>query len=455
MIQLSAYAGKKVGVFGLGKAGQATVAALVTAGAEIFAWDDRAAPSKNGGCTIMDFNDWPWGELECLVLSPGVPFTHPEPHAVVKKAKKYGCLITCDIALLMGACGDTRIIAITGTNGKSTTTSLTGHILSENGIKTEVGGNIGTPALELSPLSDDGVIVLELSSYQLDLLDHPRFHITVWLNISPDHLDRHGDMNGYISAKQRIFPGQKENDNAIICIDDTYSKQTASILSSQLTQVSTKQEIVDGVYVKDGILYHPEENFTCDLTGIESLIGEHNGQNAAAAYAAAYKIGIKPAAIYRAMQSFPGLRHRLQRAGQIGNVWFINDSKATNAEAASHALAAFKDIYWIVGGKAKDGGINSLTPYFPHVHHAFLIGDAQEEFSKTLEGKVTYTRSGDLKKAVESAAKMALENSEKDSVVLLSPACASFDQWASFEQRGDVFCTLVHDIEEQKERYAL
>jgi UDP-N-acetylmuramoylalanine--D-glutamate ligase len=401
---------------------------------------------------MLPIDQWPWQELSALVLSPGVPLTHPKPHAVVELANRHNCPIIGDVELLCRACPDARTIAITGTNGKSTTTTLIGHILREAGLKTEIGGNLGTPALALEPLGKDGIYVLELSSYQLDLLQTARFNVAVFLNVTPDHLDRHGDMAGYIAAKMHIFDRQQPDDVAVIAVDDVYMQGIRDwawgIGGRRVVEVSNQHALPAGVYVHKGMLHDnsplmPHAQSPMSLTQITSLTGRHNWQNAAAAYAAARACGIAPDVIYSAMQSFPGLRHRLQLVATINGVRFINDSKATNADAVSHALAPYETIYWIAGGKAKAGGIESLSRYFPTIKHAFLIGAAENEFAQTLEGKVPYTRSHTLESAVTQAAEHAFADGKKNAVVLLSPACASFDQFKSFEQRGDVFCDLV------------
>jgi len=457
MITVTEYAGQKVGVFGLGKAGQAAVASLSAGGAQVFSWDDKG----NGS---MAFEQWPWAELKALVLSPGVPLTHPKPHPVVELAHAHNVPVIGEVELLYRACPDARFIGITGTNGKSTTTTLIGHILQHAGVKAEVGGNLGTPALALAPLGKDGIYVLELSSYQLDLLKTVRFNIAAFLNVTPDHLDRHGDMEGYIAAKMHIFDRQQKGDVAVIAVDDEYTKgiRDSGFRIQEIIEVSAYQTLVAGVYVQDGVLIDariPNPESRIRLNDIATLTGQHNWQNAVVAYGVARACGVAPDVIYKAMQSFEGLRHRLQTVAIIKGVRFINDSKATNADATSHALAPFENIYWILGGKPKEGGIVPLAEYFPKVAHAFLIGQAEDEFAQTLEGKVAYTRCGTLDVAVKKAADMAFKDSGSKisspnpesrilnpPVVLLSPACASFDQFKSFEERGDVFCTLVEEL---------
>ena len=434
MITVTEYKNQKVGVFGLGKAGEAAVASLLAGGAEVFAWDDNIKEGSGQGAEVRkNYREWDWENLKALVLSPGVPLTHPHPHGVVALAHKHNVPIIGEMELLFRAQPDAIYLGITGTNGKSTTTTLIGHILQEAGVRCEVGGNLGTPALALAPLGKGGVYVIEMSSYQLDLLKTVRFNVAVLLNITPDHLDRHGDMAGYIAAKKHIFDRQGKSDVAVV--EEVISGQLSVV--SKLVKISADSELENGIYVKDGILYDGKTKF--DISKIVSLTGKHNWQNAAAAYAACRAVGVALEKIYAAMQNFAGLRHRLQLVATINGVRFINDSKATNADATANALAPYKNIYWIAGGKAKAGGIASLSEYFPNIAHAFLIGEAEADFARTLEGKVPYTRCGTLEVATQKAAKMA----KSGEVVLLSPACASFDQFKSFEHRGDVFCELV------------
>ena len=433
MIPLTQYANHKIGVFGLGKAGEATVAALLAGGAQVYAWDDKAVQAESVQLHTQHFSTWPWAELKALILSPGIPLTHPKPHEVVEYARKADCPIIGDIELLYNACPKARYVAITGTNGKSTTTTLIAHILQSAGLTVEVGGNLGTAALSLKPLGAEGIYVLELSSYQLDLVKTTRFNVAAFLNVTPDHLDRHGDMQGYITAKKNIFERQQPEDTAVIAVEDEYTRAIADHFTSaaKLVRVKAQREL-DGKY---------------PLDSIATLTGKHNWQNAAVAYAVCRACGVAPDVIYKAMQTFSGLRHRLQLAATIGNVRFINDSKATNADATANALAPYNEIYWIAGGKPKAGGISTLGDYFPHIVHAFLIGAAEDEFAQTLEGKVPYTRSNTLKNAVQQAAAMAFKDGKQNAVVLLSPACASFDQFKSFEERGDIFCQLVSELD--------
>lgn len=449
MITLSQFHGKAVGVFGLGKAGVAAIASLCAGGAEVYAYDDNAASvasarQKFGERVHLQTPElWPWPQLECMVLSPGIPFTHPHPHAAVVLANDARVPVVGDVELLYQACPDACFVGITGTNGKSTTTTLTAHILKHAGLRVEVGGNLGTPALALAPLGEGEVYVLELSSYQLDLVHSTRMDVAVLLNLTPDHLDRHGDMEGYLAAKMRMFDRQGQGDVAIVAVDDAYTQRAQSELRAggrRMMAVSASGEAE--IYARNGILH--SANGTIDLTPIRSLQGQHNWQNAVAAYAVAQTLGVPHAVIAEAMQTFPGLAHRMEWIADIGHVRFVNDSKATNAEATVHALRAFQNMYWIVGGKAKAGGIESLSPYFPFIRHAYLIGAATDAFAKTLEGKVGYTKCGTLDVAVARAAQDAMARAQ-GGVVLLSPACASFDQFKHFEERGDTFRALVEN----------
>ena len=441
MIPAHIFKDQKIGVFGLGKAGEAAVQSLLAGGATVFADDDKLGKGQ-------PYATWSWSELKALVLAPGVAETHP----CALLAKKHQVSIIGDIEILCRSQPDARKIGITGTNGKSTTTTLIGHILKEAGERVEVGGNLGTAALSLAPLGKGETYVLELSSYQLDLVHTTCFNVAVFLNITPDHLDRHGDMAGYIAAKKHIFDRQTKDDVAIIAVDDEYTKALVNGWKlmvdgeGKLIKVSVTQILSDGIYVKDGVLYDnyfQPSTISYQLPTTPALTGQHNWQNAALAYAAARAQGISPEKIIALMRTFPGLRHRLQLVKTIDGVRFINDSKATNADAVSHALKPYNNIYWIAGGKAKAGGIEPLVPLFLHIARAYLIGEAADEFAKTLEDKVPYVKCGTLDNAVKRAAEDAFAEKREGAVVLLSPACASFDQFNSFEHRGDVFCQLV------------
>jgi UDP-N-acetylmuramoylalanine--D-glutamate ligase len=455
MIVVPGFAGRKIAILGLARSGRAAAAALAKGGAQILTWDDdqktRAALGRE--VPLHDLATIDWHDIAALMLSPGISHSFPEPHPVVAAAQRAGVPILGDIELLGRAQPHARYIGITGTNGKSTTTALIGHILSAAGQRVEIGGNLGPPALGLAPLGPQGNYVLELSSFQLELIPTLAFDIAVLLNITPDHLDRHGDMEGYIAAKRRIFAGQNGEATAIVGIDDAICRELAASVhregKARVVPISVKEPATGGVYVENGWLVDaldaaPDRIF--DLAEAPRLPGLHNAQNAAAAYAVARCAGLAPEAAITGIKSFPGLAHRQELVDTINGVRYINDSKATNADATEKALACYEAIYWIAGGLPKAGGITSLAPYFKRLRHAFLIGDATEEFAATLDGTVSYSRCGDLASALGAAAVQASSDRIAGAVVLLSPACASYDQFANFEVRGDTFRRLVGDL---------
>ncbi len=459
MIDLFFLNGFPVAVMGLGRSGLATASALQLSGAIVWAWDDspeRRAEAAAAGVPIVDLMQADLGAAAALVLAPGIPHTFPRPHPVPERARALGLEIIGDIELLARAEHDATWIGVTGTNGKSTTTSLIGHILRMTGRKLAVGGNLGVPVLSLPPQGPDGTYVLELSSYQLETTFTAPLSVAVLLNISPDHLDRHGGIDGYIMAKMRVFE-QKPVVRpvrplvAVIGADDGASR----LIQHQLTQrddvtvipVSAERKSPGGVYVKHGFLIDDTESEAVeimDLREVPTLPGRHNWQNAAAAFAALRAVGAHPSLIARAIQTFPGLAHRQQSVFEYEGITFVNDSKATNADAAGKALACYHDIYWILGGKAKEGGLRGLAPFMGRVRHAFLIGDATESFAAWLDGKVAYTRCGTLDVAVREAGRLALAEQRRGGCVLLSPACASFDQFTDFEARGAAFVECVN-----------
>lgn len=451
MIVVTALADREVAVLGLGRSGQASALALMAGGARVHAWDDdaaRRAAAEIAGLPLTDPATLDWSGIAALVPSPGVPFTHPVPHPVIALAQAAGTEIVGDIELLARSRREARIVAVTGTNGKSTTTALIGHMLERDGRRVEIGGNLGRPALDLEPLGAGGIYVLELSSYQLDLTTGFAPDIAVWLNISPDHLDRHGDMAGYIAAKHKIFG--RTDGIAVLSIEDEPSLEIYKALDAEggrtLVPVSLKLSSSDGICVEDGVLHDVTGDDAwpvVDLRLAQGLRGVHNWKNAACAFAAARALGVPSAVAGGAIISFPGLAHRMEPVGTLNGISFINDSKATNAQAAAQALACFDNIYWVVGGRPKDGGIDTLAPFFSRIAHAFLIGEAADAFAKTLKGRVAVTHAGDLESAVRDAAAMAAANPSQHGVVLLSPACASFDQWSDFEARGNAFRDAV------------
>ena len=466
MIPVTTYKGKHVAVFGLGRSGLATARALRDGGALVSAWDDgklaRHAAEKDQ-IPLVDLYEADISHIETMVISPGIPLTHPKPHPLVLKAADNGLEILGDVELFArevdAFCktqNPPRVICVTGTNGKSTTTALITHMLAQSGFHAHAGGNLGEPVLALPSLRADRFYVLELSSYQLDLIKTLKPAVSVFLNISTDHLDRHGDMDGYVAAKIRIFQNQDTSDHAVIGVDDSYSQSVCTRVSSKggptVLPISVGKALGKGAYVIDGILYDGTKRpsaTVADLRQAKSLPGVHNWQNAAAAYAVVRQFVDDEKALGQSVISFPGLAHRLERLGGVGAVEFVNDSKATNAEATSHALEVFDNIYWIAGGVAKKGGINTLAEQFSKIKKAYLIGEAAETFSDTLGDSVSYKKCKDLKQATTCALHDAMEDGGTGAVVLLSPACASFDQFKNFEDRGDAYRQIVSDLLEK------
>ena len=461
MIDLFFFQGYPVAVMGLGRSGLTAALALKASGAEVRAWDDspaRRAEAEAEGVPLVDLHGPGLEGVAALVLAPGIPHTYPEPNPVAARARDLGIEIIGDIELLARSEHDATWIGITGTNGKSTTTSLIGHILKLTGRPVAVGGNLGMPVLGLPAMGASGTYVLELSSYQLELTFSAPFAVAVMLNITPDHLDRHGGMDGYIRAKTLMFEQKPvvtphQQPTAVIGVDDAPSREIFRTLALRedltVIPVSVEHKAAGGVYTKHGVLIDDTESKAVeilDLKTLPALPGRHNWQNACAAYAAARAVGAHPELIARSIASFPGLAHRQQRVGQLETAIFVNDSKATNADAAGKALACYHDIYWILGGKPKDGGLAGLEPFLNRIRHAFLIGAASESFASWLEGQVQYTRCGTLDVAVRKAAEMALAERRQGACVLLSPACASFDQFTDFEARGSAFAAHVAEF---------
>jgi len=457
MIPIAARAGSRLAIFGLGASGLAAGRALIASGARVSAWDDdpaRRAAAGALGLPLIDLYRSNWAPLEGLVLAPGIPLTHPEPHPVVALAHKARCPIFGDIELFAEAEPEAVVIGITGTNGKSTTTALVGHVLRQAGRRVEIGGNLGTPALALAKLPRDGAYVLELSSYQLDLTRSARFDIAVLVNVSPDHLDRHGGMAGYVAAKRRVFRPRGTVEaaargiaqTAVVGVDDSYGEEIHAALLQEgawrVVPISGRGRIEGGIYVMDGVLYDETlgaDSAVADLHRAAALPGTHNWQNAAAAYAAARAAGASAEDIARGIETYPGLPHRQERLGEVAGVAFVNDSKATNGESAARALACYEAIYWIAGGRAKADGLGPAVDWLHGVRRAYLIGEAAQRFEAQLAGRVRVRQCGDLKKAVREAFADARKEKVDRAVVLLSPACASFDQFQNFEARGEAF----------------
>lgn len=464
MTPVTVFAGRTVALFGLGGSGLVTARALQAGGAHVAAWDDNPASRDKAaieGIAVVDLTEADWSAFCALVLAPGVPLTHPAPHWTVDKAKTAGVAIIGDIELFFrerAAIGvPARVVCITGTNGKSTTTALIAHVLASAGREVAMGGNIGTAVLALPPPSPHLIHVVECSSYQIDLAPSLAPTVGVQMNLTPDHLDRHGTFENYGAIKERLVANA---DIAVIGVDDEPSKQMArrrAATGRPLVKISGEQPLDEGVFagvtanagaldtrivqVKAG-----RPKVVANLAGIGSLRGSHNAQNAAAAFAACDALGLSAQEISAGFRSYPGLAHRMEEIGRIGRVVFINDSKATNADSTEKALTSFRDIFWILGGKAKEGGIESLRRYFPNIAKAYLIGAASDLFARTFDddGRVAYERCGTLDVAVAAATRDALAApGDAEIAVLLSPACASFDQFPNFEVRGDAFRALV------------
>ncbi|WP_333590841.1 UDP-N-acetylmuramoyl-L-alanine--D-glutamate ligase [Brevundimonas sp.] len=489
MIPVSGFEGRRVAVFGLGRSGITAARALKAGGAQPILWDDSVSSRMQAeaeGFAVEDLTVADWSSFAALVLSPGAPLTHPKPHWTVGKAKAAGVEVIGDIELFARAIAALpdgerpRVIAITGTNGKSTTTALIGWVLKQAGLTVHVGGNIGIGVLALPAPTPGAVYVVEVSSYQLDLTTRFAPDVAILTNITPDHLDRHGGMDGYVAAKARIFKAHGAGKTALVGTDDQWIKPIAYGLprTGWTTTVTTRvlvvgggkrggtpvdqvgrrgaaweqafhdghfisMEACDGELTADGL-------FLADLTKARSLPGNHNAQNAAFAYAAARALGVPHERTVTGLLSFPGLAHRMEPVGRLGRVRFVNDSKATNADAARQALSSYDRVFWIAGGRAKAGGIDDLADLFPRVTEAFLIGEAAGPFAAALQaasgGDTPHRISGDMAAAVRDAAQAAAQAAAatgRDQVVLLSPAAASFDQYPDFEARGEAFRAAV------------
>ena len=482
MIPVPGFEERRVAVFGLGRSGITAARALHAGGAIPILWDDGVSgrmQAEAEGFAVEDLATADWSNFAALVLSPGAPLTHPKPHWTVDKAKAAGVEIIGDIELFARALAYTpeslrpKVAAITGTNGKSTTTALIGWVLKRAGLKVAIGGNIGIGVLALPAPVEVQVYVIEVSSYQLDLTTHFAPDVAILTNITPDHLDRHGGMEGYVAAKRRLFQQMSPDKVALIGVDDDWGWDIVGELNARRLRVSTIttrtpggdtrpslqpaqidaerpdlrpafdqgrfiiMDATGGCLTADGVRIG-------DLAGARSLPGRHNAQNAAFAYAAARAVGVAHDAAVEGLMTFPGLAHRMEEVGRLGSVRFINDSKATNADAARQALSSYRSSFWIAGGRAKTGGIEDLQDVFPRVARAYLIGEAAEDFAATL-GDTPHSLCGDMATAVAAAAADAAR-AGGEQVVLLSPACASFDQFPDFEVRGEAFRAAVLNL---------
>ena len=465
MIPVRGYEDHKVAVLGLGRSGLTAARALRAGGALPILWDDNEAArisAQDEGFEIKDLTkDNNWQEIIALIVSPGIPHLYPNPHPVIAKAWDNGAVVDNDIGLFFRSYATPdwdrfdvmpKVVCITGSNGKSTTTALTAHILQHAGKRAQLAGNIGRGVLDLAPAEDGDIIVLELSSYQTELARGLAPDIAVFMNLSPDHLDRHSGLGGYFAAKRRLFiEGGPER--SVIGVDENEGRYLANQIRQEhpsgdpvISISSTRKLSGEGwsVFARKGFLAEwrkGRQMASIDLRGIRSLPGAHNHQNACAAYAVCRSLGLAPKKIEEALASYPGLPHRCQVVAEKDGVLFVNDSKATNVDAAEQALKAFENIHWIVGGQAKDGGISSLAPLFDRVKCAYLIGEATTEFASQL-GSTPQAQC----ETIENAVKAAVHSAQKGDVILLAPAAASFDQYPNFEKRGDAFVEAVKNL---------
>jgi UDP-N-acetylmuramoylalanine--D-glutamate ligase len=459
MIPVTTFAGKKLALFGLGASGLASASALLAGGADVIGWDDNpdtVARATSAGIPTADLRHIDWSRISALVLAPGVPLTHPAPHWSAGLAQAAAVEVIGDIELFCrerrAHTPDAPFVAITGTNGKSTTTALTGHLLGLAGRDPQVGGNIGTAILSLEPPCAGRVHVIEVSSYQIDLAPTLDPSVGILINVTEDHLDRHGTLREYAAVKERLVAGVQENGTAVVGVDDNWCAAAADRIEragKRVVRVSVRRPLADGLYVEAEQIMQAaggSARAIVHIGGIGALRGVHNAQNAACATAAALALGLSPEAIQQGLVSFPGLAHRMEQVGRLGRVLFVNDSKATNSDSTAQALACFSDMFWIAGGKPKTGGIGALAGFFPRIRKAYLIGEAAAGFARELDGHVPHVVAGTLDRAVELAASDAAASDVRDPVVLLSPACASFDQYRNFEIRGDKFRELVRAL---------
>jgi UDP-N-acetylmuramoylalanine--D-glutamate ligase len=437
-------------------------------GARVSAWDDgeatRAARAAED-IPVVDLATADWSRFAALILAPGVPLTHPEPHWTVKLARDAGVEVIGDIELFFRErarlAPGSQVICVTGTNGKSTTTALIAHTLAAAGVDVQMGGNIGVPVLDLAPPDDKSIYVLEMSTFQIDLTPSLAPSVGVLMNLSPDHLDRHGTMAQYAAIKERLVASSGA---AVVGIDDPLCTEIANRLAAKGVPVYPisslgAQRGWSPLYFGDGdrlraVIGDAPARNVGSLTGIGSLRGRHNMQNALAALAAASLVlpNVEWGSHVAAFHTFPGLPHRMEEVGRKGRVLFINDSKATNADSTEKALMSWpREIFWIVGGLPKEGGITPLAPLFPRIAKAYLIGKAADEFAYTLDGHVPFEQCGTLENATAAAARDAAAWLAAEPVVLLSPACASYDQFRSYGHRGDVFRALVADLARDEE----
>ncbi len=440
MITARAFSGKTYGIYGLARTGRAVAASLTASGANVRAWDDGAAARAAYGGELTDLAASDLTQLDALVVSPGVPHTA----ALFVATKNLGVPVIGDIelfALARAQLPPHKVVGITGTNGKSTTTALVHHILDAAGVPARLGGNIGLPILSQEPLPEGGVYVLELSSFQIDLTYSLVSDVAVLLNITPDHLDRHGTIEEYAMAKARLFGMQVPANDAVIATDDCLTCDIAEKVVAHLIPVSGKRVLEEGVSVVDGIARIDGEEIGAQADW-PSLPGTHNAQNVAAAIAACRALGVEIGKIAAALVTYPGLPHRMERVAEKNGVLYVNDSKATNPDSAAPALSAYESVHWIAGGLAKTEDLDACAPNFGHVCVAYLIGAAAPLFGRLLDDVIPVVQADTLDRAVALAAAAA----RPGETVLLSPACASYDQFTDYEARGAAFRAAVEAL---------
>jgi len=460
MIPVKGFSGQKVAVLGLGRSGLATARALRAGKAEPLCWDDNPAArdkAEGEGFTCADLRrHGAFEDVAALIVSPGIPHLYPEPNPVVAAALETGVPVDNDIGLFFRSFAgpewsnfDTlpRVIAVTGSNGKSTTAALIHHILIAAGRSAQLAGNIGRGVLDIDPGEDGSVVVLELSSYQTELARSLTPDVAVFTNLSPDHLDRHGGMGGYFAAKRRLF-AEGGPDRAVIGIDEKEGAFLAGQLAEgpaddRVIRVSVDRKLTGPgwqVFARKGFLAEYRKGRqagSIDLREIKGLPGTHNHQNACAAYAACRSLGLAPRVIEDALQTYPGLPHRSQIIAEADGVTYVNDSKATNVDSALKALSAFKKIRWICGGLEKEGGLAALNAASDQVIKAYVIGREAAGFAMQLEAEA------EVCTTMEAAVAQAMAEAQAGETVLLAPAAASFDQYDNFEKRGEDFTTQV------------
>ncbi|PVA11955.1 UDP-N-acetylmuramoyl-L-alanine--D-glutamate ligase [Pelagivirga sediminicola] len=461
MIPARGYEGARVAILGLGRSGLSAARSLEAGGAEPVCWDDNPearARAEEYGFEIVDLaREGAFHGIACLVVSPGIPHLYPAPNRIVAAAQAAGVPVDNDIGLFFRSFAGAewqdfdqppRVIAVTGSNGKSTTSALIHHILTEAGRASQLAGNIGRGVLDIDAPADGGAVVLELSSYQTELARALTPDIAVFTNLSPDHLDRHGGPGGYFAAKRRLF-AEGGPDRAIIGVDEPEGRFLAGQLSEsagddRVIRISVTEKLTGpgwNVFARKGFLSEYRKGRqagSIDLRPIKGLPGAHNHQNTCAAYAVCRSMGLAPRVIEDAMQTYPGLPHRSQIIAEAGGVTYVNDSKATNVDSALQALQAFDSVRWICGGLEKEGGLAALAPALDRVARAYVIGREAPQFALQLEGCET-----EICTTMAEAVRRAHADAQPGETVLLAPAAASFDQYDSFERRGEDFAACV------------